>query len=257
MITAAQVNELRKLTGAGMMDCKKALVESEGNMEEAIVVLRKKGAAKASSKSERETSEGSAFIFSEGNKAAIVLISCETDFVARNDKFIALGEELAKKAIQSDKDSTLSDGNTQATELAGVIGENIKVLDIQIIEAGTIGKYIHSNKKIGVLVALEGGNKEIATDIAMHVAAMNPKVLSPNEISEELVNKEKEIWIDQLKNEGKPENIIENILKGKEKKFREESALNKQAFVKDNKKTIEEFAKENGATVVSFIRLSI
>ena len=255
MITATQVNDLRKMTGAGMMDCKKALTESNGNMEEAVVVLRKKGAAKASSKSERSTSEGSVFIHVQNNKGAMVLIGCETDFVANNDGFQDLGNMLVKETLTSGVNKEKAEA--EITKVAGVIGENMKLLDIDIIESEVIGTYIHSNKKIGVMVALKGGTPTIAEDIAMHAAAMNPQVLSPSDVSSDLVDKEKEIWVDQLKAEGKPENIMENIMKGKEKKFRAETALTAQAFVKDPSKTVEQYAKESGAEVVQFLRFAI
>lgn len=257
MITAAQVNELRKMTGSGMMDCKKALTEANGNMEEAVTVLRKKGAAKAASKAERETAEGAAFISISEGEGSVVLLGCETDFVAKNEKFQALGKELAENVLSTGADSVKSDGEAKVTELAGVIGENMKLVGAELIEAPVVGSYVHSNGKIGVLVGLSAGNEEVASDIAMHAAAMNPQVLSPEDISDELVEKEKEIWVDQLKSEGKPENIIENIMKGKEKKFRGEASLISQPFVKDPSKTIEQYAKENGAEVSGFVRLAV
>jgi elongation factor Ts len=255
MITAAQVNELRKMTGSGMMDCKKALTEANGNMEEAVIVLRKKGAAKAASKSERSTSEGSVFIELSENKGSMVLIGCETDFVANNDAFQKLGNTLAKEVLTSGLNK--ENAEAEITKVAGVIGENMKLLELDSIESEVIGSYIHSNKKIGVMVALKGGTKAIAEDIAMHAAAMNPQVLSPSDVSSKLVDQEKEIWVDQLKAEGKPEKIMENIMKGKEKKFRSESALIAQSFVKDPSKTVEQYAKESGAEVIQFLRFAI
>ncbi|MBT4936867.1 elongation factor Ts [Candidatus Peregrinibacteria bacterium] len=257
MITAAQVNELRKMTGSGMMDCKKALTEANGNMEDAVTLLRKKGAAKAASKSERETAEGAAFISTSNGKASLILLGCETDFVAKNEKFQALGKELSESILTSSADSVRAEGEAKVTELAGVIGENMKLIGAEMIEAPVVGTYVHSNEKIGVLVGLSAGNEEVAGDIAMHAAAMNPQVLSPEDISDELVAKEKDIWAEQLKNEGKPENIIENIMKGKEKKFRGEAALVSQSFVKDPSKTVEQYAKENGGEVSGFIRLAV
>ena len=255
-ITAAQVNELRKMTGAGMMECKKALVEANGDMDEAVTVLRKAGAAKAAKKADREVAEGMAFIKQEAGKAALVLLGCETDFVARNDKFQAFGEELVAKAF--DQGAEVKEAaEAEIKELAGVIGENLQVLGVEVVEAPTVGSYTHSNGKIGVLIGLSGGSEEAAADIAMHAAAMNPQVLNPEDVTEELVAKEKEIWADQLKQEGKPENIIENIMKGKEKKFREEGALTSQAFVKDPSKTVAQFAKENGGDVTAFARQAI
>jgi len=256
-ITAAQVNELRKMTGAGMMDCKKALIEANGDIDEAVTVLRKTGATKAAKKSDRETVEGATFAKSEGGKAVLVAIGCETDFVARNDKFQSLGQEILDLAFTKGPEVANTEGAEKVTAQAGVIGENIKLVGVSAIEGDITGAYVHSNGKIGVIVALKGGSEEVASDIAMHAAAMNPLVLNPSDISEELVEKEKEIWIDQLKQEGKPENIIENILKGKEKKFREEGALTAQSFVKDPSQTIAQYAKSKGAEVLAFNRIAV
>lgn len=256
-ITAAQVNELRQMTGAGMMECKTALTEANGDMDEAVTVLRKRGTAKAAKKADRETPEGMAFIEKISGKASLVLLGCETDFVARNDKFQEFGKELAKKALQAGAEATQAEGDEKILELVGVIGENMKVRGVRVIDAPVIGSYIHSNGKIGVLVGLSGANEVVAADIAMHAAAMNPLVLSPANVTDELVAKEKEIWAEQLKNEGKPENIIANIMMGKEKKFREESALIAQPFVKNPSQTVAAYAKEHGAEVVAFARLAI
>lgn len=256
MITAAQVNELRKMTGAGMMDCKKALTESNGDMDEAVTILRKKGAAKAASKSDRETSEGFVFAAKEGNKAALVAIGCETDFVAKNDKFQEFGNAILKLALEN-ADNARQEAESKLPELIGTIGENMKILGVESMDAPTTGMYVHSNNKIGVLVGLDGGTEEVAADIAMHAAAMNPQVLNPSDVDESLVEKEKEIWTEQLKKEGKPENIMANIMMGKEKKFRAEVSLTSQAFVKDPNSTVEQYAKNNSATVTQFVRLSI
>ena len=257
MVSAAQVNDLRKITGAGIMECKTALVEANGDENLAVEILRKKGAAKAAKKSGRDTKEGSVFIETDKNKGVIVLLNCETDFVANNDKIQNFGQNLAKKALSTTAEAVIEEGQNEISELIGTIGENIKIVKIKKVEASIIGTYLHSNKKIGVIIGLEGGSIELAKNIAMHAAATNPSVLSPTDIDDTVLAKEKEIWIEQLKNEGKPENIIENILKGKERKFREENALISQVYVKDSSKKIENLLKEEGSNITDFIRLSV
>ncbi|PCI25684.1 translation elongation factor Ts [Candidatus Peregrinibacteria bacterium] len=256
MITAALVNELRKKTGSGMMACKKALVETDGNMELAIDVLRKNGAAKASEKSDRETTEGAVFIELSNGKGSICALGCETDFVAINENFIAMGNEMLSKIVENGTDAGKEAIIAALPQHISTIGENITLIGAQQVEGTTIGSYIHSNKKIGVITVLEGGNQEVANDISMHAAAMNPQVLSPDEIDDALVAKEKEIWKEQLLTEGKPEKIIDNIMNGKEKKFRGENALMSQSFVKDPSMTVAEYAKSHGATIKQYIRLA-
>ena len=257
MVSALQVNELRKITGAGMMECKNALVEAAGNSDKAVDILRKKGISKAAKKSNRETAEGAVFIEKTNQKAAIVLIGCETDFVAKNENFQKFGKEIATLAVEKGEQSALQQAEKQIKNLIGTIGENMKVLDIKILESNIIGSYTHTNGKIGVLVGLKEGEETVASDVAMHAAAMNPNVLSPEEVEDSLVAKEREIWIEQLKNAGKPENIIENILKGKEKKFRGENALLTQSFVKNPSETVAEFLKSKNSQITQFIRLAI
>ncbi len=256
-ITASQVNELRQMTGAGMMACKKALEESNGDLDGAVDVLRKSGAAKAAKKAGRETSEWAVFTKVEWGKASIVLLWCETDFVARNDKFQEFGTKLAEQAFAEGANTAKTAGEAEVTNMIAVIGENLKLLDVQEVEAETVGVYVHSNQKIWVLIGLKWGTEEVAKDIAMHAAAMNPEFLHPSDVSDKLVAKEKEIWEAQLKEAGKPENIIGGIMKGKERKFRGENALTGQSFVKDPSKTVGDFAKDNWAEVVSFVRLSV
>jgi len=254
-ITASQVNELRKKTGVSMMACKKALVEAEGIEEKAIEILRKKGESKAQSKSDRTTNEGIIQFYEENNKVAIVAINCETDFVARNDELINTAKEIAQKSLQESEDVAKNFADTKLKELFNKLGENLQLTTLKIISGATTGTYIHSNNKLAAVVVLDGSDSETARDIAMHVTAMNPAVINPSEISEELVTKEKEIWAEQLKNENKPANIIEKIMTGKERKFREESALIKQAFVKDPEKTVEQLL--NGVKIISFERFSV
>ncbi|MBI5754543.1 translation elongation factor Ts [Candidatus Peregrinibacteria bacterium] len=250
------IKKLRETTGVSMMACKSALEESDGDFEKAIDLLRKKGEAKAADRADRSTSQGAIFVKLAGPKAAIVELDCETDFVARGDDFLNLGNALADKVLAGSV-------NTEDRDLAEVkdaalrLGEKLQIGKMALVEGKNIGDYVHSNKKIGVLAVLDGGNNELARDVAMHVAATNPAVLSPDRISQETVDHEKSIWAEQLKNEGKPAEIVEKIMIGKEKKFREENALLKQAFVKNPDITIEQLLKEAGATVKSFERFSI
>ena len=254
-ISASQIASLRKRTGVSMMACKKALEEANGDESAAIELLRKRGEAQAVKRGEREQAEGSVFVESDGSKAAVVLLGCETDFVARGDDFVAAGAQLAKTALAQGEDAAKSEGETMIPELVNKLGENISLAEVHIVEAGTIGTYVHSNSKIGVVVGLDGGSEDVAKDVAMHAAAMNPAVVSPDEVSDDLVNQEKEIWKEQLAAEGKPEEIMEKIMMGKEKKFREEAALIKQPFAKDPEKTVEQIL--DGANVTAYKRIAV
>jgi elongation factor Ts len=246
--------ELRNKMGVSMMACKKALVEADGDIEKAIDILRKSGAAKADKKADRATGEGAVAI----SGRAAVSLRCETDFVARNDDFISALQDLADEANANGENAAKAKFESKKTELITQLGENISFGEEKVIPGGdTVGSYLHSNRKIAGIVALTGGSEELAKDIAMHVVANSPQVIAPEDISEELVAKEKEIWAEQLKNEGKPENIIEKIMMGKEKKFREEGALLKQSFVKDPEITIEALLKKSGAEVESFVRMEV
>jgi len=237
------------------MAVKKALEESEGDEEKAIDILRKRGEAQAVKKGKREQGEGNVFIETANGKAAIVLLSCETDFVTRGDDFQAAGQQFAKVALEKGIDAVKSNAKTAIPELVNTLGENLSLTDVQVVEGGTLGVYVHSNSKIGTILTLDGGTEEIAKDVAMHAAAMAPEVISPEEVSSEDVEKEKEIWRAQLKKEGKPEEILEKIMIGKEKKFREENALLKQKFVKDPSMTVEKYL--DGAKVTSYVRLAV
>ncbi len=252
-ITAAQVKELREKTGISMMACKKALTETNGDEAKAIEILRKKGAAKAEEKSDRATGEGIVVICG----STVAGLKCETDFVARNEDFVSLANRIAKKAEEAAPELIKEEMSAEVKALVGKLGENMIMGDVLKItkENDVIGSYIHMNQKIGVVVALENGTEEQARDVAMHIAAMNPKFVSPEEVSDDLVSEEKSIWIEQLKQEGKPENIIENILKGKENKFRSENALLGQAFVKEPSQTVGEYLGD--AKVVEFTRVEV
>ncbi len=283
-VTAAQVKELRERTGAGMMDCKKALQESGGDMDKAIEILRKKGIAKAAKKADRVASEGTIAVeVSPDYKCAtIVEVNSETDFVAKNENFKTLVDTIKKHISESEIESveelykTTIDGATfeefMKAEIAK-IGENIVVrrFDRICVEGnGVVNGYLHMGGKIGVIVAAVCDKpqvcdaiKDLLKDIAMHIAAMNPKYLDESEIPAEVIEKEKEIAAAQLIKEGKPENIIEKIIPGKIKKFIEENTLLGQKFVKDDKKTVkqvlDEAAKAAGgeAKIVRFVRFEL
>ena len=254
------VSQLREQTGAGIGDCKSALEEANGDTDKAIEILRKKGAIKAVKKSDRTTSEGVIAIAKQDNKVAIVGLACETDFVARTDDFVNTVDEFAKKllTVSGDEFKTWAEGKIK-NELIVKIGENIQLVSSEIIEGEVIGTYLHSNKKIVAAVVLSGGTEQLATDLSMQVAAMSPQYLKPEDVPSEVIDKEKEIYQDQLKTEGKPEEVWEKIIPGKINKFYKEVCLLKQVFIKDDKKSVEEFVKEQGEDieVVKFARHQI
>ncbi|MFA6305288.1 MAG: translation elongation factor Ts [Candidatus Gracilibacteria bacterium] len=255
-ISIEQVKKLREKTGVSMMACKKALEESNGDEGVAIDILRKKGEAKAADRADRVTRQGVVAVKSEGGKTAMVTLLCETDFVSRGEDFVAIADKIAEKLLKGE--ISVEDKDLQEIkDMALKSGEKIGLGGMELMEGENVGSYVHSNKKIGVLVSLDGGSEQLAKDIAMHVAAMNPQFISPEEVLPELVAKEKEIWADQLKNEGKPAEIVEKIMLGKEKKFREENALLKQAFVKDPEKIIEQLLQAEKATLKTFKRFAI
>ena len=238
-----------------MMAVKQALEEAHGDEEKAIEILRKRGQAQAVKRAEREQNEGSVFVEHTEKKAALVFLACETDFVARDETFQSAGKKLAKTALAQGAEAAKTEAASVVPELVNKLGENISLAEIHVVEGSTLGVYVHSNSKIGVVIGLEGGSSEIAKDVAMHAAAMAPQVVSPDEVKNEAVEKEKEIWREQLKKEGKPEAIWDKIMMGKEKKFREESSLLKQAFAKDTQKTVEQYL--GGAKVMSYVRVSV
>lgn len=253
-ITATEVNELRKRTGVSMMECKKSLVEAEGDQEKAIAILRKRGAAKAAKKADRDTGEGVIVTKVNGNKASIVKLMCETDFVAKNEEFKAIADEVATMALKEGAQAAVESQQQPLRDLIQKLGENM-TLDAEVIEGEGIGDYVHSNAKVGSVINLKAKDAEKARDIAMHITAMNPLVVMPEEVSDEEVSKEKEIWKDQLVQQGKPAEIIGKIMEGKERKFRAEHALMKQSFVKNGDQTVEEYL--SGNSVTTFVRMSI
>ncbi|MEN2766419.1 translation elongation factor Ts [Ornithinibacillus xuwenensis] len=271
-ITAQMVKELREKTGAGMMDCKKALTETDGDLEKAIDYLREKGIAKAAKKADRIAAEGSTYIASEGNTAVLIEVNCETDFVTKNEQFKTLLEDLAKHLL-TQKPATVEealqqklngDGDTVETyinEAVAKIGEKISLRRFEIstkTDNGAFGEYLHMGGRIGVLALLEGTTDEsVAKDIAMHIAAVNPKYVSRDEVSEEVINHEREVLKQQALNEGKPENIVEKMVEGRLGKFFEEICLLEQGFVKDPDQKVKKYLADKGATVKSFVRFEV
>ncbi|WP_297794722.1 translation elongation factor Ts [uncultured Eudoraea sp.] len=254
-VTAAEVNNLRKTTGAGMMDCKKALVEAEGDFEKAIEILRKKGQKVAAKRADRDSSEGAtiARVNSEKTSGVIISLNCETDFVAKNDSFVTLANNLAELALDFDnKDEFLNasfNGLTvqeKLTEQTGVIGEKIEIGGFRKLNAPFVGSYIHAGNKIATLVGLSSaveGAEVAAKDVAMQAAAMNPVGLDEAAVDQSVIDKEIEIAKEQLRQEGKPEAMLDNIAKGKLKRFFKDNTLVNQAFIKDNKQSVSQYVK--------------
>ncbi len=253
-ISASDVAALRARTGVGILDAKNALEEAKGDQELAIDLLRKKGKAQAVKKADREQTEGAIFIATDGKKAALVQVRCETDFVGRSDVFVAFGQGLADTLLAKGKSGFDLSAAEKVPAAVLELGENISIADTRDIHAPVVGTYVHSNRKIGVLVGLTAGTKEQACDTCMHAAAMNPMYVRPTEVQEAVVMKEKEIWKEQMKGEKKPPEIQEKILIGKEKKFREENALLTQPFAKDPSQTVGKML--GGADVTEYVRVA-
>ena len=260
-ITAAEVNKLRKSTGAGIMDCKKALVDAEGNFEKAIENLRKKGQKVAANRADRDSSEGVvlAKVNSENNVGIIISLNCETDFVAKNDDYIQLAQKMADHALNfSNKESFLDsdlDGmkvSEKLLEQTGVIGEKIEIGSFEYISANFVGSYIHAGNKIASMVGLSENfdhAQDVAKDLSMQIAAMNPVAIDETGVSQDVIEKEIEIAKDQLRQEGKPEEMLENIAKGKLKKFFKENTLINQQFIKDSKVSISQYLNSHSDSV--------
>ncbi len=255
------ITKLREQTGAGMMDCKKALTEAGDDYDKAIEILRKKGEAKAAKKADRDTKEGLIAMMENEKEVAVVGLACETDFVARNEDSKQAVEDYARDLLNSDADDFKA--RTEAkikNELVVKIGENIQLSIVEKVAGEVIGTYLHSNKKVASVVVLNGGTSELAGEIAMQVAAMDPEYLNPEDVPAEVIEKEKDVYREQLKNEGKPEEMIEKILVGKLNKFYEEICLTKQAFIKDDKKKVEDYIKEQAGDDVkieAYYRFSV
>jgi elongation factor Ts len=261
-ISASQVKELREKTGLGLMDCKKALQESDGDMDLAIEELRKTSGIKASKKSGRSAADGLIGLKGNGSDFFMIEVNCETDFVARDSSYIEFtSETLDSYANSPDKslEELLEDGIEDKREkIVQKLGENIVVRRVARTEASSVtGSYLHSNKKIGCIVSLDGGDAALANDIAMHAAATDPMAISPTDIPEEIVEKEKEIFQAQSEDSGKPPEIIEKMIAGKVSKFLSEVSLTEQDFVKDPNTKISQLLSNNNATIKNFIRYEV
>ena len=261
-ISASQVKELREKTGLGLMDCKKALQESDGDMDLAIEELRKTSGIKASKKSGRSAADGLIGLKGNGSDFFMIEVNCETDFVARDSSYIEFtSETLDSYADSPDKslEELLEDGIEDKREkIVQKLGENIVVRRVARTEASSVtGSYLHSNKKIGCIVSLDGGDAALANDIAMHAAATDPMAISPTDIPEDIVEKEKEIFQAQSEDSGKPPEIIEKMIAGKVSKFLSEVSLTEQDFVKDPNTKISQLLSNNNATIKNFIRYEV
>ena len=266
-VSASMVKELRERTGAGMMECKKALVEANGDMEAAAELLRKSGQAKADKKSGRVAADGRIVIKASGPRAVVVEVNSETDFVAKDENFVAFAEAVADTALSSGTtdveafaNESLADGRsveTARTDLVTKIGENISVRRISVIESdGPIGHYTHG-AKIGAVVALQGGDEALARDLAMHVAAINPTCVDENGVPAETLEREKRIFAEQAAESGKPPEIVEKMVSGRLQKFLKEITLVGQPFVKDDKISVGKLLEGAGASVASFVRFEV
>ena len=261
-IKAQDVKELREKTGLGMMECKKALEEANGNLEEAIKNLRKSSALKAEKKASRTAVEGIITSKISDKEITFVEVNCETDFVAKDENFINFCEETLKVAVEASSEENLLDEVSESMEkqrmsLVQKIGENIIIRKVKKITGEVLESYIHSNKKIAAGVSLDQGSPEIAKEIAMHIAASNPIVLSPEDLDESYINSEREIFRSQVEKEDKPEEIKEKMIQGKLNKQLADVSLLKQPFVKDPSKSVEVFLSESNTKISSFIRIEV
>jgi len=259
-ITAAQVKELRERTGIGMMECKKALTATDGDMDKAIEELRKKGLAKAAKKADRETLEGGIKIITDWGKASIVSISCETDFLANSDKFKNMLNNIAEYLSENGESSKEAAQEMINSDYALELGENLQIQEYKIVEGGITAGYVHSNWKLAALiVAKEGTDEEKAKQVAMHVTASNPEFLKASDISEEVVEKEKNLQLEIMKNDekmaNKPEQVLLKIIEGKMGKFKSQISLLEQEFVMDPSKKVKDFIGEDSIT--AFYRFAI
>ncbi len=266
-ISAAEVKALRERTGAGMMECKKALVEAEGDIESAVEIMRKTGLAKADKKAGRTAAEGRIALAGDASEAALVEVNCETDFVAGGDEFAAFADEVAAKVLAENPADTealaelaLDGGENVETTRRGLVaklGENITLRRFERMQTGgTLGRYVHGIR-IGVLVEIEGGNDELAKDVAMHIAASNPLYVGPDDVAPEVLEKERDIHRAQAEESGKPPEIVEKMVEGRLRKFVNEIALTGQPFVKNPDQSVGELLKEHGARVLRFVRYEV
>ena len=268
-VTASMVKELREASGAGMMDCKKALAECNGDMDKAIDWLREKGIAKSAKKESRIAAEGLANIYVEGNKAVIVEVNSETDFVSKNEEFRGMIDTIGKTILNSDAKTveealelSCEEGTIKDLIVAKTakIGEKLSLRRIEVLEKednGSFGAYLHMGGKIAVLTLLDGANEEVAKDVAMQVAAMRPLYLNPEDVPADVLENERKILREQVINEGKKPEMADKIVAGKINKYYKEVCLNEQAFVKDGNMDIKTYVKNNNGTVVKMVRFEV
>ncbi len=262
-ISAALVKDLRERTGLPMMECKKALQEAAGDIEAAIENLRKSSGMKAAKKACRTAADGviAARMAADGSCGMLLEVNSETDFVARDENFLGFVARVADRAFaeRSEDIGAIMAGELEEARQALVqkIGENIGARRARVLEAAVVGDYVHSNNRIGVLVGLTGGSRELARDIAMHVAAVNPQVAKPEQMPADLIAKEREIYAAQARESGKPEEIIQKMIAGRVNKFLAESSLVEQPFVKDPELTVGKLLKNAGADIVGFVRFEV
>ncbi|MDR2841289.1 MAG: translation elongation factor Ts [Paludibacter sp.] len=267
-VTMAEISKLRTMTGAGMMDCKNALIESNGDFEKAIEIIRKKGQAVAAKRSDREASEGCVLAASKDGFAAIIALKCETDFVAKNADFIALTQSILDAAIANKSksldqvNSLIIDGRSIAdlvVDRSGITGEKMELDFYEYVEAASSIQYIHPGNKLATIVAFAqtGVEYQVARDVAMQVAAMNPVSLDREAVPEKIINQELEIGREKAREEGKPEAMLDRIAQGRLNKFFQESTLLEQDFIKDSKTTVSAYLKANNATVTAFKRVTL
>ncbi len=268
-ITAAQVKELREATGAGMMDAKKALTETDGDMDAAVDWLRTKGLAKAAKKAGRTAAEGLVAVKVVGNTGVAVEVNAETDFVAKNAEFQGMVAEIAEKATEVDSVEALAEADLggkkvseRLTDAIAKIGENMSLRRMAKLEGDTVSTYVHNAAadgmgQIGVLVALKGDNEAFGRQVAMHIAATQPAALSEADLDSSVVEKEKQVQMDIARESGKPEAVIEKMIEGRMKKFLSEVTLLGQAFVVDPDKTVAEAAKDAGVEITGYVRLAV
>jgi len=270
MFTANDVRDLREKTGAGMMDCKKALDACNGNMEEAITWLREKGISKAEKKASRIAAEGLTEACASDNVAAIIEVNCETDFVARNEEFQKMLREIAKNLLNNDVKTmeeanavVLENGTTVADTIIAAtakIGEKISFRRFERVvktDNQVFGIYSHMGGRITTLVVLDGQDRDVARDVAMHVAAMKPAYVRSSEVPTDVLDKEREIYKEQAMNEGKPAEIAEKMVEGRVKKYYKEVCLVEQPFIKDSNISVEQYAKNNNCSIVSMVRYEV
>ncbi len=269
MVTAQMVNELRSMTGAGMMDCKKALVETNGNMEAAVDYLREKGIAKAAKKADRIAAEGLANVFIDGNNACIIEVNSETDFVSKNENFVSLVKEIGEavlksgaKTLEEALKAETSEGTVEELIISktATIGEKLSLRRVEYVTKNddeTFGSYLHMGGKIAVLTVVKGANEEVAKDVAMQAAAMKPEYLNEESVPAERIEKEKEFLKQQAMEEGKPADIAEKMVAGRLKKFFKEICLVDQAFIKDGDIDVKTYVKNNGGEVLKMVRYEV